>query len=125
MIKSEFEKSDVNLCNLKYLTDIMGGKKNLIKGIMDAFLLQMPEELVKINAAVENVDYPVIKNLAHTMKSSVSIMDIAIIIPVLQELETLASGNKSIERIRVLNTELNTICNQAIIEIEKQKHNYE
>ena len=52
MIKSESEKSIENVCHLNYLTEMMGGKKHLIKGIIDAFLKQVPEELQSINEAI-------------------------------------------------------------------------
>lgn len=122
MINSETNAGHV--CNLKYLIEMMDGKKNLIKGIMDAFLKQIPEELVRINDAVAKTDYVTIKNFAHTMKSSLSIMGISVMAPVLQEMEQLGASSGSIEKIKELNKKLNSICEQAIEEIEKQKQNY-
>jgi HPt (histidine-containing phosphotransfer) domain-containing protein len=113
-----------NVCNLGYLIEMMEGKKHLIKGIMDAFLLQIPEELGWINAAVGRTDYPIIKNLAHTMKSSVSIMGISILTPILKEMEELGVRAAGIEKIKELNQSLNSICELAIEEIKKEKLNY-
>ena len=69
MIKSKPEKSIENVCDLNYLTEMMGGKKTLIKEIMDVFLKQIPEELRSMNAAITKTDYPIIKSCAHTMRS--------------------------------------------------------
>ena len=128
MIKSE----SVNVCNLSYLSEMMGEKKSLIKEIIDVFLIQVPEELQSINQAITKTDYATIKNVAHTMKSSVSIMGISVLTPVLQEMEDLgamaADGSTTlttnIEKIKELNQKLNLICKQAMEEIEKEKHNY-
>jgi HPt (histidine-containing phosphotransfer) domain-containing protein len=131
MIENELPKSDIKtslieekICELTYLTEMMSGKKNLIKGIMDAFLKQIPEELLHINNAIIKKDFTTIKNFAHTMKSSVSIMGITILSPILKEMEDLGVMATDIDKIKELNQKLNLICKQAIEEIEKEKHNY-
>lgn len=130
MLKSESEK-DIqkntiieHVCDLTYLTEMTGGKKNMMKAIMDVFLKQIPEELQSINDAINKTDYVVIKNYAHTMKSSVSIMSISILIPILKEMEDLGIMATGLDKIKQLNQQLNLICNQAIREIEKEKFNY-
>lgn len=124
MIKRESENKVETVCDLSYLSEMMGGKKNLMKGIMDVFLKQIPEELQSINQAIIKTDYPAIKNIAHTMKSSVSIMGISVLTPILKEMEDLAVAAINLEKIKELNQKLNLICKQAIEEIEKEKHNY-
>ncbi len=123
MEKNESENNSSPVCNLNYLSELMGGKTHLIKKIMDTFLIQVPEELKSINRATTIVDYSTIKNLAHTMKSSVSIMGISVLQPILQEMEDLGtketgSDSYRIEKIIALNTQLNLICNQAFKEIK-------
>lgn len=131
MITSESTKNTApdgskggNVCDLKYLTEMMGNKNHLIVGIMDAFLKQIPEELHTINIAVEKTDYPGIKSIAHTMKSSVSIMGISTLAPLLQEIENFGASASGIEKIKVLNKKLIQICAQAIAEVQAQKLNY-
>lgn len=124
MLKNEIINSSENVCDLKYLIDLMGSKKNLIKGIMDAFLKQIPEDLGRINDAIIKIDYSTIKIFSHTMKSSVSIMGISVLAPILQKMEDLAEITTDIEEIKLLNTELNLICKQAIVEIEREKLMY-
>lgn len=116
------------VCDFTYLVDMMGKKKNLIKEIMDVFLKQVPAELNSMNEAVREKDYVNIKGFAHTMKSSVSIMGISSLTPVLKEMEDLATGlNPPVNRdarIKELNEQVNAICKQAIGEIEKERTIY-
>ena len=121
-LKNNINQSDSlgeNVCDLKYLSDMMGGKKSLIQDIIDAFLKQIPEELAGINEAVLNVDYANIRKIAHTMKSTVSIMGITTLTPILIEMEKLGASAANIEKIVQLNMKLDTICKKAINEIEK------
>lgn len=132
MIKSESEKSYENVCDFRYLTEMTGKKKHFIKEIIDVFLKQVTEELQSINDAIKKADYEIIKSNAHAMRSSVSIMGISVLAPVLREMENLgamaADGpallTTSIEKIKELNKTLNLICKQAFEEIEKEKLNY-
>ncbi|OFY86164.1 MAG: hypothetical protein A3F72_06840 [Bacteroidetes bacterium RIFCSPLOWO2_12_FULL_35_15] len=127
MIKTEspisIQKESIgeNVCNFNYLTEMVNGKKNLITEIMDTFLKQIPEDLKSINDAVVKKDYQHIRSLAHKMKSSVSIMGISSLTPVLQEMMDLGEKESDIEKIKELNQKLNLICKKAIEEIEKEK----
>lgn len=124
MTNNGSEKNNENICDVSYLTEMMHGKKHLIKEIIDEFLQQIPEELQCVNDAVKNANYSIIKNYAHSMKSSVSIMGITILTPILQEMEDLGTKAANIEKITELNHSLNLYCIQAIKEIEIIKHNY-
>lgn len=131
MMNNESEPNNVSnnsnglkICDLDYLSETMGGKKNLVKEIIEVFLEQIVEELHTINDAVINTDYAIVKNIAHTMKSTVSIMGITILTPLLNEMEGLGGKAEGIEKLMDLNENLNLICNQAILEIENEKHNY-
>ncbi len=118
------EKSNTNLCDFNYLIEITGGKKKLIIEIIDLFLQQVPEELESITKAIIIVDYGVIKSFTHTMKTSVSVMGITMLKPILQEMNDLSGTSKGIRKIEMLNMELNLICAQVINELEKEKLNY-
>jgi HPt (histidine-containing phosphotransfer) domain-containing protein len=118
-MKTEPNDNMLAVCNFNYLSELMGGKTLLMKKLMDAFLIQAKEELTSINNAILKKDYTTIKNLAHTMRSSVSIMGIAVLQPILQEMEDLGKKETSFERIMVLNKQLHLICTQAFEEIKK------
>jgi len=112
------------LIDLNYLKEIMDGKKELILGMIDTFLSQLPEELLGINNAVRKSEYSVIKKLAHTMISSVSIMGVSILVPVLKEMEELGSQALDMAKINELNLKLNFLSQQVIEEIKSERLNY-
>ncbi|MBK6834324.1 MAG: Hpt domain-containing protein [Bacteroidetes bacterium] len=121
--QTNFENNKV--CNFGYLTEMMGNKKSLVKEIIDAYILQVPEELETLSAAVEKIDYPTIKRLAHTIKSSVSIMGMSTATPILQEMENLGTACSNISRINELNENLKLICQRAIEEINLEIVKYD
>lgn len=116
--------SNENLCNLSYLSDMMGGKKSIILQMINAFLEQAPRELECINQAVTSSDHETIRRYAHSMKSSVSIMGISTLMPVLQELEDLGTSFGDVKRLAELNVKLNTNCSMALTELQQLKHDY-
>lgn len=124
MTKNETVNTVLKVCDISYLTEMVHGKNNLIREIMDEFLIQISTELQCISDAVEKRNYQVIKNLAHSMKSSVSIMGVSILTPVLQEIEDLGANAMDIDKIKKLHIILNLICKQVIEEIESIKHRY-
>ena len=103
---------------------MMFGKKHLILDIIDTFLKQAPEELLNLQLAVQNCDFPQIKNSAHSMKSSVFIMGISSLSPVLSEIESLGGSATGITEIEELNSQLKLICKTAIEELENERVNY-
>ena len=115
---------EANVCDLKELIKMMNGKKHLIKEIIETFLEEIPKELFLINNAVEKIDYAGIKKFSHSLRSTVSIMGIALVEPILKEMEDLAKLTKNIDKIKLLNCELNVICMQAVVEIKKESNNY-
>lgn len=114
-------ESDKNVCNFGYLSETVGGNTKSMSEIMEIFLSQIPEDLKRIAEAIKAMNYTVVKSITHTMKSSVSIMGISILEPILHEMEELASTKTDITRIQQLNQQLNSICNKAINEITKEK----
>ena len=124
MKKNEIETSQKKVCDLTSLSEMMLGKKHLILEIIDSFLKQAPEELLNIELAVQNGDFPKIKNSAHTMKSSVLIMGISSLGPVLSEIESLGGLATGITKIEELNSRLKLICKSAIEELENERVSY-
>jgi HPt (histidine-containing phosphotransfer) domain-containing protein len=113
-----------DVCNLKYLVTMMNDKKPLILGMMDAFLRQFPEELNSMKDAIAKINYLAIKSVAHTMKSSIGIMGISVLLPILKEMEDMGTAATNIEKIMELDIVLNTIAAQAMQEIKKKKLYY-
>lgn len=123
MMKIESNNQIETVCDLNYLSRLMGGKIHLIKKMMDTFLIQVKEELSSMNNAIIKKDYASIKNLTHIMKSTVSIMGISIALPILQEMEDMGreitfSDSYRDEKLTTLNLKLNEICKKAFVEME-------
>jgi len=123
MSKLKSIKSLDKLSDLNYLNMMMSGKKHLIYEMLELFLKNFPLELQSINHAILKKDYLIIKRSAHTMQSSVAIVGISTLSTILREIEELASI-AGIEKIKVLKRELNSICRQALEELENDKYNY-
>ncbi len=113
-----------SVCNLKDLIEMMNGKRHLIKEIMNSFLEEIPKELLSINEAISKIDFVGIKKASHSMRSTVSIMGISILDPILKEMEDLGTMATDPEKIKVLSQKLNIVCQQAIKEIEKEVLSY-
>ena len=120
-----WNNSAKKVINLDYLTDIMNGKKDLIRETIEIFIKQANEDLPIINDAVSKEDYLTVKRFAHRMKSTIMMMGINSLNPVLDEMETLGNEKKNMERIKELNEKLNLTYAQALdeIKIEKLKYN--
>jgi chemotaxis protein histidine kinase CheA len=132
MTEDELKNSNVHVCNLSYLAEMTGDKKEAMLEIMNVFIKQISEELNTLDDAIIKADYATIKKVAHSMKSTVSVVGIALLKPVLLELEDLGQKaidgsipiTTSIETIKRLNGQLHSLCTQAIVEIEAEKLNY-
>ena len=124
MVKNEYKKGTESVCELMYLKEMMKGNKKSILGVIDVFLIQISEELFSLNEAVSQTNYAIIKSFSHTMKSTVSIMGISCLVPLLKEMEDLAKIAGGIEKITELNQQLNLICEKAIEEIENARLNF-
>jgi PAS domain S-box-containing protein len=121
----EWNKSAKKVINLEYLSNIMSGKKDLIRETIEIFVKQAGEDLPVINQAIDKIDYLTVKRFAHRMKSTITMMGINSLSPVLEEMETLGNEKKNMERIKELNEKLNATYTQALeeIKIEKLKYN--
>ena len=124
MIEAMSEKEVKHVCDLTYLIEMMHGKKHLINEVFDAFLIEIPKELHNINTAMEEKNYTSIRNFAHTIMSTITVIGISVLVPILQEMEDLKITTINIEKLKGLNGKLNSLCQQAIEEIQSEKHNY-
>jgi PAS domain S-box-containing protein len=120
--KTEPKKNKV--VNLNFLIESIGGKKDVILETIDIFLEQVPQDIQILNEAVSQTDYLRIKNYAHKMKSTASLIGMYEVEPILAEMENLGAEKKEIERIETLNTTLNELCKQGIEEMEQERLNY-
>jgi PAS domain S-box-containing protein len=124
LIDTTTEPKKNKVVNLNFLIESIGGKKDVILETIDIFLEQVPQDIQILNEAVTRIDYMRIKNYAHKMKSTASLIGMYEVEPILAEMESLGAEKKEIERIESLNETLNVLCKQGIAEMEQERLNY-
>jgi len=116
-----------NFINLEYLYTSVGGNKEgnkeIIIELFDIFLKQIPKSLRVLDEAVSKADYLTIKEVSHKLKSTVSVMGISELTPVLSEMESLgkAADPEGLETIKSLFGQVKEISGKAIVAIEEEK----
>jgi HPt (histidine-containing phosphotransfer) domain-containing protein len=84
------EKSlQLKSCNLDYLHQMSGGDELFVKEMVKLFLKQVPLELEKLSTAAS--DSQTVKQIAHKLKSSVSMVGADYLLIHIKELEQKAS----------------------------------
>ncbi|MGF2414788.1 MAG: response regulator, partial [Ferruginibacter sp.] len=91
------------ICNLSYLITSTRGNKIMLNNIIKIFMQQIPEELAALAEAIEKTKYTNISDIAHKLKSSIAVLGIAVLKPLLDEMEQLGNIALGIEKIKQLN----------------------
>ena len=110
--------------DLRFLIESIGNNNSLIVETIDVFLEQMPEDYDMLREAVKDKDYAQIKNYAHKMKSTASLMGMEETERTLIEIENISAEGKGIEKIQQLNNRLNELCNKSMDEIKVERMKY-
>lgn len=113
------------VCNLDYLTQWTSGNKTMMRKIMESFLNEIVVELKEIQDAISEKNYELIARLAHKNKTTISIMGVSSLIPILKKMEELANNQGDIEEIMQLNEKINLISQKAIDEVNCIKYQFE
>lgn len=111
--------------DLNYLKETMNGKKEAIKEMLTYLLKQLPEYLSALSGAIDRNEYTSIAKLSHKLKSSVAIVGVKSLHPILVEMETLGKSNSNMEKLRSLHLELDPIAQQALKEIQQEQTKYQ
>ncbi len=108
------------VCNLNYLVNTTRGNAVIMNNIINVFLKETPEELSALHDAIEKINYSIISDISHKIKSSFAIMGISILEPILEEMEHLGTIGSGIEKIEQLNGGVNTVFRQAVEEMRER-----
>lgn len=85
-VKTFKEKSmQLSGCNLEYLHRMSSGDESFVKEMIKLFLKQVPQELEKLSVASN--DSQAVKQIAHKLKSSVSMVGAEDLLVQVKELE--------------------------------------
>lgn len=110
------------LINLDFLIENMGNKKTEIIEIIDIFCEQLPQDMTELSAAIINTDYPNIRQFAHRMKSTLSLLGVEGMLNIAKEIEAKSKEEKDIEEIRELNKYFVKHFSQVLKEAQEEKN---
>jgi len=86
--ESESSSVQTSKINLNYLHQLSGNDAEFERELLEQFLIQTPDELNKLEQAIEQKDFDRVKKVAHTMKSTVGYIGLTDeLYPYLQNLE--------------------------------------
>lgn len=109
----------VALLDLTYLTQISNGNKEFIDEILDLFVVQIPDELSRIEKAIAKKDFKVIQSVSHKLKSSVPMAGLdEKLSPLLSEMEELGETRTGLAEIKKAFNIVKHACFQVIEEIK-------
>jgi len=86
--------------DLKYLTEICDGDRDVITEMIDLFEVQVSEIIEEMQKAELESDYDTLSNIAHKAKSSAAIMGMHMLSEKLKELELLSKNKSNPEKYK-------------------------
>ena len=117
--------TNTGVIDLTYLIEMLEGNKKFIKEVIELFIKNIPPDLILLEEAIKKQNFIAIKDIAHKLRSSVPLMGLENELdPVLSAMEEKGKSKMDIEDIRLLYTQLYTVCSKALIEAETEKSNY-
>lgn len=98
--------------DLSYLNDIAGGNVEFVIDMIDIFLEQTPGYFEQLNAAIQQQDWKTTGDMAHKIKPTLVFVGAEDLRLKMQELESNARGQVSLETIPAAFEEINQKCKQ-------------
>lgn len=108
------------VCDLSYLLTVTRGNKISMKNIIDVFIEEALEDLSNLGNAIKNINYTEITDISHKIKSAFSILGIASLRPVFEEIEYLGSIQTGIDKIEIQNSRINKVFEKVVEEMERE-----
>jgi signal transduction histidine kinase/DNA-binding NarL/FixJ family response regulator len=107
----------LNLVSLDYLHQLSGNDKKFEKEILKQFIEQMPQELAELSDAIGSGDFPAVKRIAHSMKSTVGYVGMAESLhPYLERIEKSAADHTN--DLQSVYAHVRQQCEIAMIEVK-------
>ena len=106
------------ICDLEYLRRMSGGDERFIKEMLRLFLKQVPLELEKLKAAAENEDMVTAKQIAHKLKSSVSMVGAESVLSLLKKFEVTEEASMEHQTIQDFHSSLQQLFIHMQVELE-------
>lgn len=112
-------KKKSQIVNLTYLEDMSGGSEEIIKEMISIFISQVSEFAEEMKDLYDKKEYFTLGNLAHKVKSSISIMGMESLAKEMKEFELLAKEEKDVDKYEGFINHFKQSCNEAIDELKE------
>ena len=108
------EGNDYKIIDLRYMKEISKGDEEYEKLVTEQFIKLVPEELTALTQAFENKQFIELKQIAHNMKTSISIMGLDNLLN--PHLDIIEHENLSDEIMKPEVEKVVSICRKALVE---------
>ena len=109
--------------DLTYLNEIANGSNTFIVQMLNIFIEQMPQALIRMDAAVKNKDWKSLRMIVHKIKPSTIFTGLKEITEDVPLLEEYAAEESHIDAIPGLVDKITKVCTGAILELKDElKH---
>lgn len=109
--------------NLDYLKEITDGDKQIIRELIQLFLLQVPDFIANMNKYYNTGDYIALGKEAHKAKSSLQIMGMSELEKEMKTLQLRTIDGTDVENYPVYISHFETQCQSAILELNSELQN--
>ena len=103
--------------NLEYMKEVSGGNTNYEKTVTQQFIEAIPEDLLEIEKAWQNNEINQLRQLAHNMKTTVSVMGLNEALQL--HLDTMEYDNLTEQNFQHQLSSITFICNKALAEAKE------
>lgn len=110
----------MNLVDLTYVREMVEFDEKAVKNVIDMFVQQISQELILLEKAIEEQDFSLIKAISHKLQSSIKILRINVLIPVLSSMEE-KSEQKNLPGLKESFLHLREITYKVVEEIKEIK----
>lgn len=121
--KIDFNNKTTNIkqhASLKYLYEFSKGNKLFIKEMIELFLEQSPNDIDRLNVAVENCDFDAIKSVIHRLQTSLGFIGFdENMLKDLKRVETWCLNKTNFSEIKKIISDLINECKLAQIELKQ------
>ncbi|HEV7381638.1 MAG TPA: response regulator [Dyadobacter sp.] len=108
------EKFDFHIIDLTYMKEISGGDAEYEKMVTEQFLDLIPAALNALQSTFTSNNLPELKRIAHSMKTSISIMGLANLLD--EDLDDLENAQQNENEIQQKVDHVTAICHEALTE---------
>lgn len=114
----EKAQNTTNMIDLEYLNQVCFGKTELLKQMINMFLMQAPNQMEQLSVCVAAKDWPSARPIAHKLKSTVSILGIKSLSEDLEKIEISAAKAEGTEEIPELLERAKATCKTCVDELK-------